>query len=705
MKHLLLLLTSVALFSCSRDNTKLISSPDGRIRIEFALTQDGRPFYRTTFNQQLVLDTSFIGGFEFKELPAFTNGFSLKRTKTDTHKSSWDMPWGEQKSVVDHHHAVTFFLESKDQQLLNITFKVFNDGFGFQYEIPAQAQLDSVTVLNEFTEFKLTDNHQVWWQPGDWDIYEHLYQSSRFSAIDATKLRNHPNLNATFIPENAVNTPVTLKADDAYYLSFHEANLRDYTDMTLKVDTQQLKFVSNLVGSENIKGKAIMNLPFTTPWRTVQIADEAGQLIESTLILNLNEPNKLGDVSYFKPMKYMGIWWEMHIGKSTWDIEGSQDMSTYTTGGNTGKRHGATTENALRYIDFAAEHGIKGLLVEGWNTGWDKWINTADREGVFDFMTPYPDYDFEKVMAYAREKGVEVIMHHETSSAPRTYETQMDLAFDFMKKHGMNVVKTGYVGKIIPQGEYHHSQWMVRHYQHVFEKAAAKQIAVNVHEPIKDTGIRRTYPNAIAREGLRGQEFNAWASDGGNPPSHIPTVAFTRMLAGPIDYTPGVFNIKFDEYKKENQVNTTLAQQLALYVVLYSPIQMVCDLPEHYYLNGKIHPMFQFIKEVGVDWNATRVLDGEIGDFVVIARQEKGTDAWFVGAVTGDQARTQLLNFDFLPDNKKFVATIYKDGPIAHWNDNPLDYAIEKITVDRQSSTSINMAAGGGFAVSLFPQK
>lgn len=704
MKNFSFLLLISLLLSCSTNKSHLILSPDGLIKVEFGLSPEGKPFYLTTFNQKLVLDTSYIGGFEFKELSSFSDQFSIIRSESSSVNETWDMPWGEQKTVIDNHNSTTFYLKSADNQLLNITFKVFNDGFGFQYEIPRQNELDSVLVLNEFTEFKLTDNHQVWWQPGDWDIYEHLYQSTRFKDIDATQYRNHPNLNATFIPENAVNTPVTLKSDEQYYLSFHEANLRDYTDMTLKVDANKLKFISNLVGSENLNGKAVIQLPYKTPWRTVQIASRAGDLIESKLILNLNEPNKLGDVSYFRPMKYLGIWWEMHIGKSTWDMEGSQDMSTYTLGGNTGKKHGATTENALRYIDFAADNGIKGLLIEGWNTGWDKWINTSDREGVFDFMTPYPDYDFDRVMAYAREKGVEVIMHHETSSAPRTYEKQMDLAFDFMKKHGMNVVKTGYVGKIIPTGEYHHSQWMVRHYQQVFEKAAQKQIAVNVHEPIKDTGIRRTYPNAIAREGLRGQEFNAWASDGGNPPNHIPTVAFTRMLSGPIDYTPGVFNIKFDEYKKENQVNTTLAHQLALYVVVYSPIQMVCDLPEHYYEKGKIHPMFQFIKDVGVDWQSTRVLDGEVGDFVIIARQEKESAAWFVGGVTSEVERMETVKFDFLPKGKKYKATLYKDGPNAHWNDNPLDYTIETMSVDNNSSINIRMAPGGGFAISLFPE-
>lgn len=702
------LLCTVLFTTCNKavDISDTIASPDGKIVVQFGLNSEGRPYYTCSYESAVVIDTSYIGGFEFKGHPGFDQDFTLIKSEAAFAKETWEMPWGEQKTVLDHYNLKKFFLETPDKRRLNIIFKVYDDGIGFRYELPSQIQVDSLLVLSETTEFKLTGDHQAWWQPGDWDIYEHLYHATKFSEIDAIKYRNHPNLNATYIPFNAVNTPVTLKTADGIYLSFHEANLTDYADMTLLVDNAALKFTSGLAGSERTGGKAWVSLPFKTPWRTIQIAKRAGDLIESKLVLNLNEPNKIGDVSYFTPMKYVGIWWEMHIGKSTWDMEGGQDMTTFTQGAKSGSRHGATTENAIKYIDFASANGIRGLLVEGWNTGWDKWINTDDREGVFDFMTPYADYDFDAVTAYAKEKGVEIIMHHETSSAPRTYEKQMDEAYTFMKKHGMNSVKTGYVGKIIPAGEYHHGQWMVRHYQHVIDKAATYKIAVNAHEPIKDTGLRRTYPNFIAREGLRGQEFNAWASDGGNPPSHIPIVAFTRMLGGPIDFTPGVFNIKFDEYKKENQVNTTLAQQLALYVVLYSPIQMLCDLPEHYHLpNGQLHPMFQFIRDVGVDWNETKVLDGEVGDFVVIARQERGTDAWFVGGVTGDRERTQEVSFSFLPKGRKFKATFYADGPKAHWNDNPLDYQIHTAEVDHNAIMAVHMAAGGGFAISLFPVK
>ena len=438
--------------------------------------------------------------------------------------------------------------------------------------------------------FNLKGNHDVWWIPGDWDIYEHLYSHTKLSEIDALKFQNRSELAQSYIPYNAVNTPLTMLTEQGKYISIHEANLTDYPGMTLRVDTAKLKLSAELVGnSKNIK--AVISTPFKTPWRTIQFADRPGNLIESRMILNLNEPAKF-DVPWFKPTKYMGIWWDMHIGTKTWD---------YASG-----RHGATTEYAKKYIDFCAENGIGALLVEGWNTGWEHWFGDFDREGVFDFVTPYPDYDLQEVVSYGKSKGVEIIMHHETSAAPRTYDEQMDTAYALMNELGISTVKTGYVGKIIPKGEYHHGQWMVKEYRKAVIKAAEHQIAVNAHEPIKDTGIRRTYPNAISREGMRGQEFNAWSPDGGNPPDHLPTVAFTRMLAGPFDFTPGIFNIKLDPYKPNNQINTTLAQQLALYVVIYSPVQMVPDLIENY----EGHPAFQFIRDVGVDWDETPVLNG-----------------------------------------------------------------------------------------------
>lgn len=698
---------AIFLMSCEQQKKALtVSSPNGNNEIVFDLSESGQPFYQLSHKGKQLIDTSYMS-FDLKDLPSLKAGFKIIDSKTASADESWEMPWGEQLEVRNHYNELIVYMEEKTEarRKLNIHFKAYDDGVGFRYELPEQQNINEILITDENTEFNLTADHKAWWMPGDWDNYEHLYNESAFSEIDAISKRNHPDLNATYIPENAVNTPITMKTNDGLYLSFHEADLTNYAGMTLKIDAENLSMTSELVGSEILGGKAKVKLPFSTPWRTIQIAEKAGQLIESKMILNLNDPNAIGELSYFTPMKYVGIWWEMHIGKSTWDMEGSQDMNTYTTGKVGTSRHGATTENAKRYIDFASQNGIKGLLVEGWNTGWDQWINTDDREGVFDFMTPYDDYDFEAVMQYADEKGVEVIMHHETSAAPRTYEKQMEVAFDFMKDNGMNSVKTGYVGKIIPKGEYHHGQWMVNHYQKVLDEAAKKKIAVNAHEPIKATGKRRTYPNAIAREGLRGQEFNAWASDGGNPPDHLPTIAFTRMLGGPIDFTPGVFNIKFDEYKETNQVNTTLAQQLALYVVIYSPVQMACDLPAHYMQDGKVHPAFQFITDVGVDWQQSKVLSGEVGDYITIARQERATGHWFVGGITDEQARTESLTFDFLEEGKTYTGSLYKDGPTAHWNDNPQDYAIEEIEITQKSQLNVRLAPGGGFALSIVEKK
>lgn len=695
------------LFSCKQEERTLtVNSPNDSNKIIFNISEEGRPNYMVSHNNTKVIDTSYMS-FEVKDLPAFSGDFKIIGSTTSTSDDIWEMPWGEQLEVRNNYNELIVNLQeqSETNRELTIHFKVYDDGIAFRYEFPEQKNLQELLITDENTEFNLTGNHKVWWMPGDWDNYEHLYNETLFSEIDALSKQNHPDLNATYIPENAINTPATMKTDEGLYLSFHEADLTDYAGMTLKIDNANLNMVSELVGSERLGGKAKVQLPFNTPWRTIQIAEKAGDLIESKMILNLNDPNAIGDVSYFKPMKYVGIWWEMHIGKSTWDMEGSQDMNTYTTGKVGTSRHGATTENAKKYIDFASQNGIRGLLVEGWNTGWDQWINTDDREGVFDFITPYDDYDFDQVMLYAKDKGVEVIMHHETSAAPRTYEKQMGVAYDFMKENDINSVKTGYVGAIIPKGEYHHGQWMVNHYQRVLEEAAKMKIAVNAHEPIKATGKRRTYPNAISREGLRGQEFNAWASDGGNPPSHLPTVAFTRMLAGPIDFTPGAFNIKFDEYKKENQVNTTLAHQLALYVVIYSPVQMACDLPEHYILDGKVHPAFKFITDVGVDWQQTKVLEAEVGDYVTIARQERESLNWFVGGITDENKRTASLNFDFLEDGKSYEGTIYKDGLDADWNDNPQAYEIENIELTKDSKLDVELAPGGGFAISIIEKR
>ncbi len=694
-----LLIAILMLAACDATDSASVKSPNNNIEVNFFIAHDGQAAYTIAHKGQLVIDTSYMG-FEFTNMLPFGKSLQIASHATSSFSEKWKMPWGEQRWVNNEYNQLVVVLkeETELQRLLSVVFRVYNDGVGFRYSFPKQDNMDEMLIAEERTQFNLTGNHSCWWIPGDWDIYEHLYNKSLFSEIDALSKRNHPNLAQTHIPVNAVNTPVTMKTENGLYLSFHEAALVNYSALTLQVDTENLKMYSNLVGSENHTYKVRLKTPFYTPWRTIQIAERPGDLIESNLIVNLNEPNKLGDVSWIKPTKYIGIWWEMHLGKSTWDYAATQDMSTYI-GAKPHGRHGATTENTKKYIDFAAANNIGAVLVEGWNTGWESWIGTDDREGIFDFVTPYPDYNVEELVDYAKSKGVKLIMHHETSAAVTTYEQKLDTAYAFMNRHNYDMVKTGYVGTIIPKGEYHHGQWMVNHYMKVLQTAAKHKVAVNSHEPIMATGLRRTYPNDFSREGLRGQEFNAWASDGGNPPNHLPTVAFTRMLAGPIDYTPGIFNIKMEPYRQNNQVNTTLAQQLALYVVIYSPLQMAADLPEHY----QGHPAFQFVRDVGVDWEQTLVLNGEVGEYVTIAREERGTNRWFVGSITNEESREFSIKTDFLNPNLKYIATLYIDGKDAHWDKNPTSYTIQKVEIDSKSQISLSLASGGGAAISIIP--
>ena len=698
-KRFLLIFTSVFIFtSCSVQSSKVFS-PDENIEVQFYLNEIGRFFYTINYKDKAIIDTSFVG-FDFTNAPALKKGFIAKVNKPLEINESWQMPWGEQLNVTNHYKEVTINLQERDslQRKVNLVFRVFNDGVGFRYEFPEQPNLKEVYIKDEITEFNLTEDYTTFWIPGDWDIYEHLYSTTKFSKIDAKSYIPKTNLAQSYIPENAVNTPVTMVGKDGVHLSFHEAALVDYAGMTLKVDTLNLSLKSSLVGSRNTAYKVKRALPFHTPWRTIQISDNAPALIESNLIVNLNEPNKLGDVSWFTPMKYTGVWWEMHLGKSFWDYGMEMVDGKWSDTGKSHGKHGATTENVKNFIDFSAKNNIGGVLVEGWNTGWERWIGFEDREGVFDFVTPYPDYDLDEVTAYAKSKGVQIIMHHETSAATATYEQQQDTAYALMQKYGMHAVKSGYVGKILPKGEYHHGQYMVNQYNNAAIKAAKYKVAVNAHEPIKATGLRRTYPNIISREGLRGQEFNAWSGDGGNPPEHLSIVAFTRMLAGPIDFTPGIFNIKFNQYKPNNQVNTTLAHQLALYVVIYSPVQMAADLVEHYEANPE--PL-AFIKDVGVDWSETQVLNGQIGDFVSIARKERTTGNWFVGAITDENERELTIDFSFLDANKTYEAKVYKDAIDAHWDKNPTAITIEKIEIVAETKLNFKLAAGGGIAISI----
>lgn len=689
-KNIGLVLLLIVVTACANDKTKSswISSPNGKIAVLFQLNNEGRANYEVLFDGKKVIDSSFLG-FSIKDGKALNDNFEILNSYITSYVKPWEMHWGEQLKVDNTYNQLEVELIEKTdlKRKLNIRFRIYDDGIGFRYEFPKQDNLNEVLITEENTQFNLTEDYKTFWIPGDWDIYEHLYSTTKLSEIDALQYAGHPSLAQTYIPNNAVNTPVTMVGNDGIHLSFHEAALVDYSGMTLQVDTENLNLKSVLVGSNNKDYKVKRTLPFHTPWRTIQITDNAPDLIESNLIVNLNEPNKIGDVSWFKPMKYTGVWWEMHLGKSSWDLAAG--------------KHGATTENVKAFIDFSAKNDIKGVLVEGWNTGWEHWIGFEDREGVFDFVTPYPDYDLAEVVRYGKEKGVDIIMHHETSAATETYEKQQDTAYALMQSLGIHSVKTGYVGKILPKGEFHHGQYMVNQYNNAVIKAAKYQVAINAHEPIKATGLRRTYPNTISREGLRGQEFNAWSSDGGNPPEHLPIVAFTRMLAGPIDFTPGIFDIKFDKYKSDNQVNTTLAQQLALYVVIYSPVQMAADLIENYEANPSA---LEFIKAVGVDWEETKVLNGEVGDYVTIARKEKETGDWFLGSITDENARSIEISFDFLEDDIAYSATIYKDAEDAHWNDNPTALNIETTTIIKNGTLKLDLAEGGGAAISLIKQ-
>jgi alpha-glucosidase len=552
-----------------------------------------------------------------------------------------------------------------------VVFRVFNDGVGFRYELPEQPGLVEFEITDELTEFVMADDARAWWIPAfQRNRYEYLFRSSPVSTLDT------------------VQTPLTMEFRDGLHVVIHEAHLVDYAGLTLVGGREQNRtlraYLAPWADGVKVQGRT----PFQTPWRTIQLADDAAGLSPSVLGLNLNPPNALDDVSWIRPMKYVGIWWGMHIRTMTW---------------SSGPRHGATTENAKRYIDFAAENGFGGVLVEGWNVGWDgSWQKNAD---LFSFTEPYPDYDLPAVAAYARDRNVGLIGHHETSMGIENYERQLEAGFDLFEGLGIRAVKTGYVGDETSHGHAHHGQYMVRHWRKVIESAARHRIMLDVHEPIHDTGERRTFPNMMTREGARGQEFNAWAGDGGNPPEHETILFFTRMLAGPMDFTPGVFDLQIESTTgtprtpEESRVRTTLAKQLALYVVLYSPLQMAADLPENY----ENQPAFQFIRDVAVDWEDTRVLDGKIGDYVVVARQERDGDDWFVGAITDEEARTLEVPLEFLPQGRSYVAEIYADGPGAHWRDNPSPVEISSRPVDARSRLTLHLAPGGGQAIRLRP--
>ncbi len=648
-----------------------VTSPDGRNEVTVVI-RGGRIHYSLQRDDRAVIQPSRLG-FEFRNEPPLGDRMRVASTATNSVDETWTQSWGEVREVRDQHNELRISLaeEGAPGRQLVVVFRVFNDGVGFRYELPEQPGLAEFEITGELTEFVMADDARAWWIPAfQRPRYEHLFRSSPVSTLDT------------------VQTPLTMEFRDGLHVVIHEADLVDYAGLTLVGSRERNRtlraYLAPWADGVKVRGRT----PFQTPWRTIQLADDAAGLSPSVLGLNLNPPNALDDVSWIRPMKYVGIWWGMHIGTMTW---------------SSGPKHGATTANTKKYIDFAAENGFGGVLVEGWNVGWDgSWIENGD---LFSFTEPYADYDLPALAAYARDRHVGLIGHHETSMGIENYEGQLEAGFDLFEGLGIRAVKTGYVGDETSHGHAHHGQYMVRHWRKVIESAARHRIMLDVHEPIHDTGERRTFPNMMTREGARGQEFNAWAGDGGNPPEHETILFFTRMLAGPMDFTPGVFDLLIKSVTgtprtpEESRVRTTLAKQLALYVVLYSPLQMAADLPENY----ENQPAFQFIRDVEVDWGKTRVLDGKIGEYVVVARQERDGDDWFVGAISDEEARTLEVPLWFLPLGRSYVAEIYADGPGAHWRDNPFPVKISTRPVDARSRLTLRLAPGGGQAIRIRP--
>lgn len=648
-----------------------VSSPDGRNVVTVAL-DSGTLRYGVTRRGVNVIMPSALG-FEFRNAPRLFDGLRAVAVARVEHDDTWTQPWGEVRRVRDHHRELRVTVEEARApgRRFVAVFRVFNDGVGFRYELPEQAALRQFEIMEELTEFAMASDGRAWWIPSfQWNRYEYLFRASPLSTLDT------------------VHTPLTMEMPSGLHVVIHEADLFDYAGLNIRGGKEQNRTLRVMLAPMRDGVKVRGATPFVTPWRTIQLADRAGDLVPSVLGLNLNPPSKIPDPSFVTPMTYNGIWWGMHINTMTWQ---------------SGPIHGATTANARRYIDFAAANKLGGVLVEGWNIGWDgNWIENGDK---FSFTQPYPDFDLPAVAAYARSKGVRIIGHHETGMGIANYERQLDSAFAYYKSLGITAVKTGYVGDKTKEGDAHHSQIMVRHYRKVIETAAKYGIAINAHEPIHDTGERRTWPNMISREGARGQEYNAWGGDGGNPPEHETILFFTRMLAGPMDFTPGIFDIEIKRPSgtprplTASRPRTTLAKQLALYVVLYSPIQMAADLPENY--EGQ--PAFQFIRDVAVDWDTTRVLEGRIGDYVVVARKAAGKDEWFVGAITDEAARTFTVPLRFLTPGKAYVAEVYADGPGAHFLTKPVAVSLSKARVNAGSMLTLKLAPGGGQAIRLRP--
>jgi hypothetical protein len=687
-----------SLITCAQTDST-ISVQMGSIQLNFHLDGEGRPVYEVSFDHKPVILPSFLG-FVLKEDSSLFRNFELVNMTSRSVDSTWQPVWGETRDIRNHFKELCILLREKagPAHLLNLCFRVFEDGVAFRYEFPRQPGLRYFIVSDELTEFALAGDHKAFWIPGDFDTNEYPYSITPVSAIDNRRMVDTSTAIAVRVAPDpyAVQTPLMLKTADGLYINIHEAALVDYPAMQLHVDRSRLLLSARLV-PDAVGNKAYIHGPFRTPWRTIIVSNHAGDILASKMILNLNEPCALRDTRWIKPSKFVGVWWEMQTGRSTWNYSDYPDSLDAQGQPVPNHRHGANTGNVKRYIDFAAANGIGMVLVEGWNIGWEDWFGTW-KEDVFDFVTPYPDFNIKEITSYARSKGVSMIMHNETSGSVTGYERQMDTAFRLMNLFDYRAVKTGYVGRIIPRGEHHDGQWMVRHYLRVARKAADHHIMLDAHEPVRPTGLHRTYPNWLASEAARGNEYNAFSK--GNTPEHETILPFTRLMGGPMDYTPGIFKIRGYEATPDRQVHTTLAKQLALYVTMYSPLQMAADLPENYLAHMDA---FQFIRDVAVDWDDTRILEAEPGQYVAIARKEKGHDNWFLGSITNEDARISVLPLDYLDKNRGYIATVYADGIDADWRKNPESYTIRKFLVDSKTVLKLNIAPGGGAAISIVP--
>ncbi|KAA6431722.1 glycoside hydrolase family 97 protein [Rufibacter glacialis] len=717
-----LVIIACVLLSCmGAAKAQDLKSPNGRLSMRFSLEKDGSPSYSLSYKGKPVIKPSKMG-FELKTKTAdaasggsdanmeqktanlqgsLHNNFTVAGTKTAAFNETWNPVWGEVKTIRNHYNelAVTLHQKGTARQMV-VRFRLFDDGLGFRYEFPTQKNLTYFVIKEEKTQFAMAGDHTAYWIAGDYDTQEYDYTTSKLSEIRGIMAKAvTANISQTPFSPTGVQTSLMMKSADGLYINLHEAALIDYPVMHLNLDDRNFVFESWLT-PDAVGDKGYMQAPRSTPWRTVIVSDDARDILASKMTYNLNEPSKIKDPSWIKPTKYVGVWWEMITGMSNWSYTNDYPsvelgVTDYTKAKPHGK-HGANNANVKKYIDFAAKHGFDGVLVEGWNIGWEDWFGNS-KDYVFDFVTPYPDFDVKEIREYAKAKGVKMIMHHETSSSVRNYERHMDKAYQFMKDNGYDAVKSGYVGDILPRGENHYSQWIVNHYQYAIEKAADYKIMVNAHEAVRPTGTARTWPNLISNESARGTEYQSF---GGSKPNHVTVLPFTRLIGGPMDYTPGIFEMDLSKLNPDNKshVNSTLANQLALYLTMYSPLQMAADLPENY---DRFPDAFQFIKDVAVDWDDSNYLEAEPGEFVTVARKAKGTGQWFLGSVGGNDARTSNIRLDFLDKGKTYIATIYADAKGAHYKTNPQAYQIRKVVVNNKSKLSQWVAPGGGYAISF----